>query len=81
MIELTFLKKLMLTKEAHQKSEIGSDICSGCHDAMIMSMKFSDTSNIKDASYYCIVTGISKRKAINLTHISLCVKAMEHCIR
>ena len=45
------------------------DVCNGCHDLLIMtSMNLSDSAilNIKGADYCCIISGISKREAINL---------------
>ena len=45
------------------------DVCNGCHDVKIISMNLSDipTLNIKGADYGCIISGISKFKALELT--------------
>ena len=44
------------------------DLCSGCHDVLMMSINLSDiaTLNVNDADYHCIISGISKIEAINL---------------
>ena len=44
-----------------------SNVCNGCHDLLMMSMNFSDFGNLNNigANYRCIVSGISKREAIN----------------
>ena len=55
MIELTFLKELMLVKQVHEKSvifvtvgifKIGfkfqPNVCNRCHDLLMMSMNFND---------------------------------------
>ena len=62
-IELTFLKELMLIKQVHQPN-----VCNRCHDLLIMSMNLSDIAilNIKDSDYRCIISLISKNEAINL---------------
>ena len=81
-IDLTFLKKLMLVRQANQKSvifvTIGAFLNKGfkfqpnafnrCHDWLMKPMNLSDIAifNIKSAGYPCIVSGISKNKAINL---------------
>ena len=75
MIELTFLKQLMITRQANQKSAIFVDmakvqtyICNECPDLLMMSMNFSNIAilNIKRADYHCIINGSSRNKAINL---------------
>ena len=40
------------------------------HDVLLMSMKLNDSAilNILGAAYCCIISGISKSKAINLMH-------------
>ena len=42
--------------------------CNGCHDLLMMSMNLSDIAilNIKGSDYHCIISGISKNKAIKL---------------
>ena len=44
------------------------NVCNRCHDLLMMSMDRSDIAilNIKRADYRCIISGISKDKAINL---------------
>ena len=43
-------------------------VCDRCHDLLMMSMNRSDIaiSNIKSADYCCIISGVSKSKAINV---------------
>ena len=51
------------------------DLCNGCHDVLMISMKLSDIAilNIDGADHRCVIRGISKSKAnIDLT------KKMEH---
>ena len=45
------------------------NVCNGCHDLLMMSMNLSDIAvlNIKCTDYRCIISGISKSEAINLT--------------
>ena len=75
MIELTFLKKLMLIRQGNQKSAIfvlekafkfQSYACSRCHDLVMVSMDLSDIAilNIKRIDYRCIISRISKSEAI-----------------
>ena len=55
-----------------------SDVCNRCHDLVIISLNFSDIAvlNIKCSDYHCIISGISKSKAINLMqNIDLTEKA------
>ena len=44
------------------------NVCNRCYDLLMMSMTLSDIAilNIKGSGYCCIVTVISKNKAINL---------------
>ena len=79
---MKFLKELMLTIQANQKSVIfvAIDIfqnkgfnfrphdCSGCSDLIMMSLSLSNIAilNISSADYCCIINGISKNEAINL---------------
>ena len=79
-IEMTFLKELMLIKQANQNSDIWHywyflhrgfkfqlNVCNGFHD-VLMSTKLSDIDilNIHGADYPCIISGISKSEAITL---------------
>ena len=43
-------------------------VCNRCHDLLKMCMNLSDIAilNIKGADYRCIISGISKSKAITL---------------
>ena len=81
MIELTFLKELILIKQVHQKSDVYHygyflnkgfkfqiNICNRCHYLLMMSMNFSDIaiSNIKSADYHFIISGNIKSEAIHL---------------
>ena len=66
LIELTFLKKLMLIKQTNQKSAIfvtisiflnqgfkfQQNVCNECHDLIMMSMNLSDIAllSIKDSN-------------------------------
>ena len=73
-IELTFLKELMLLRQANQKSVLDKgfkfqpNVCNGCHDSLMMSMNLCDIAilNINSANYCCIISRISKSEAINL---------------
>ena len=82
MIELTFLKELMLIAQVNQKSmlfdtiffflnkgfKFEPNVCNGCHNLLMMSMKLRDTAilNIKGSDSCFIVSGISKIGWINL---------------
>ena len=81
MIEINFLKKVKLIRQVNQKSVIchdwyfldkrfkfQADVCNGCHDILMMSMKLSDIANlnIHGADYCCIISGISKSEAIKV---------------
>ena len=80
MIELTFLKELMLIRQANQKSAIIAtngifftiyifkfqpDVCD---NVLMMFMNLSDIGilNTHSVDYRCIITGISKSEAINV---------------
>ena len=43
-------------------------VCYGYHDLLMMSMNLSDIAilNTESADYHCIISGISKSKAINV---------------
>ena len=81
MIELTFLKELVLIKQVHHKSVIfvtagisGTKslsfncMCNRCHDLLMMSMNLSHIAilKFKNVNYCCIITGMSKSEAIKL---------------
>ena len=81
MIESTFLRELMLIRQASQKSAIfvtrynlnkgfnfQPNVCNGCHDSLMMSMNPSNIAilNIKSGDYLCVISGSSKIQAINL---------------
>ena len=77
LIELTFLKKLMLIKSkeyyiCHYWDFLNEDfepnISNRWHDFLMMSMNLSNIVilNIKKRDYHCIISGISKNEAINL---------------
>ena len=61
MIELTFLKELMLIKVVHQKRVIFVTIDVYKHHLSNIAI-----SNIKGSDYRCIITLISKKEVINL---------------
>ena len=81
MIEMTLLIELILTKQVHKNGarfynhwyslnkefNFETYVCNRCHD-FIMSMKLSNITilKIKNADYFCIITGISKGKTIKL---------------
>ena len=82
MIEFTFLKESMLIKQANQKSYIfvtvrffrkrfkfQPNVCNACHGLLMMHRNLSNIGilNIKGSDYRCIISGIRKSKAINLT--------------
>ena len=74
MLELTYLKELILIRQANQKSDIfhcwhfldkvfkfQPDVCNGCHDVLMMSVKLSNIviPNIQGADYFWIIDRIS----------------------
>ena len=79
MIELTFLKELILKKtRASYECDIcyywyfldkgfrfQSYVCNECHDVLLMFYRFA-ILNINGADYRCIINGISKSDAVNL---------------
>ena len=78
MIDLTFLKELMLIKQVYQKCgywyflnysfRFQPNVCNRCDDLLMMSVNLSDIAilNIKGSDYYCIISLISKNGAIKL---------------
>ena len=80
MIELTFLKELILIKQVHQKCVIFVTICiflnkrfkfqpyacNRCHDLLMMCMNLSNSVilKIENADYRCNTSGISESEAI-----------------
>ena len=82
MIELTFLKEFLVTKQMHQKSVIifhywyflskgfkfQPYVCNRCHHFFMMSMNLINIVilNIKGFDYHCIISRISKSEAIKL---------------
>ena len=56
------------------------DVCSGCHDVLMISIKLSNitTSNTSGADYCCITNGISKNEAVNLVQIADLTEKVEH---
>ena len=82
MIELKFLKGLMLIKSAWNECDIchywyflnysftfQPNFCNNCHDLLRMSVNFSGIAvlNIKGSDYSCIISLISKNEAITLS--------------
>ena len=49
-----------------KRSKLQPDICNGCHDVLVMSMKLSNIAilNNHQAGCHCIIGGISKSEAI-----------------
>ena len=74
MIELTFLKELMLIKQVHQKSFLNysfksqPNFSNRCHCLLMMSVNLRDIAilNIKGSDYCCIISSVSKNEAIKL---------------
>ena len=80
-IELTFLKELMLIRQVHQKSvmfatiwyflgysfKVEPNVCNRCYYVLMISINLSDIviSNIK-ADYRCIIRLTGKNEAIKL---------------
>ena len=76
MIELKFLKELILIKQVHQKNVIiativfflnegfkfQADICKGCHDVLMMFVTLNNVaiSKFSVVYYRCIINGIRK---------------------
>ena len=82
MIELTFLKVLMLIRQVHQKKynichywyfldkwfKFQPDACNEFHDVLMMSINLNDIAilSIHGVDYHCIIHGISKSEAMGL---------------
>ena len=81
MIELLFLKQLMLIKQVHQECDVchycyflnysvkfEPNVWNRCHDLLMMSMSLSDIAilNIKGCNYCCIISLIRKNEAMKL---------------
>ena len=81
MIELTFLKELMLIKQVHQECDAchywyflnysfksQPNVCNRCYDLLVMSMNLSNIAilNIKGPDYHFLISLASKNEAINL---------------
>ena len=76
MIELTFLKVLMLIRQGNQKSvlfldkgfKFYQDVCNRFHAVLIMSTNFSNIAilKIKSADYCFIFSGISEFYVVNV---------------
>ena len=79
LIELTFLKELMLIKRGPSKERdichywyslnysfrFQPNVCNRCHDLLMTSINISDIAflNIKGSNYRCIISLISKYEA------------------
>ena len=82
MIELTFLKELIIIKQKLKNSvmfvaisiflekgfKFQSYVCNDCHDVLMMSINLNDIAilNIINADYCCTISGIRKGEAVNL---------------
>ena len=82
LIELMFLKELMLIKQVHQKSvwcchywyflnycfKFQVNVFNRCNDLLMIFIKLSDIAllNIKCSDYRCIISLINKNEAIHL---------------
>ena len=74
MIELTFLKELILIKKCTKVMifvtkgfNFQQDVCNGCHDVSMISINFNDIAilYIRSVHYRCIINGIGDSEAIN----------------
>ena len=76
MIELIFLKELILISQVHKNSVIfitkefkfQPHVCSGCHDVFMISLNLTDIAilNIDSADYRCIIDDVSKSVTLSL---------------
>ena len=80
MIELTFLKELMLIRQANQKSVIFVTIGFFLDKGFKFQTNVCKTAilNIHGANYRCIISGISKCEAMNLMQNIDFTKKEEH---
>ena len=90
MIELTFLKKMMLIKQANifhywcfsnKGFKFQPNVCNRCNDLLMISMNLSDIAifNIKSAGYQCVISGTSKSEAVNSMQNIELTKKVEKC--
>ena len=90
MIELTFLKKMMLIKQANifhywyfsnKGFKFQPNVCNRCNDLLMISMNLSDIAifNIKSADYQCVISGTSKSEAVNSMQNIELTKKVEKC--
>ena len=93
-IELTFLKELILIKQMHHNSEMfvtiviflnysfkfKPNICNRRHDLLMMSINISDIAILttKDSHYFCIINLNRKIEAMNLFENTDLTKKLEH---
>ena len=68
LIQLKFLKELILIKMLYRKLTFQADICSGCHDVLKMSVNLNNIAilGIRGFDYRCIINEISRSDAVNL---------------
>ena len=80
MVELTLFDRIGVHKISESKKcntchywyflgkdfKFKPDVCNGCHNLSMISMKLSDTVilNIKGTDYCCIISGITKGEAM-----------------
>ena len=68
LIQLKFLKELILIKMLYRKLTFQADVCSGCHDVLEMSVNLNNIAilGIRGFDYRCIINEISRSDAVNL---------------
>ena len=68
LIQLKFLKELILIKMLYRKHTFQADVCSGCHDVLEMSVNLNNIAilGIRGFDYRCIINEISRSDAVNL---------------
>ena len=78
MIELMYLKELILIKQLNKKDllfgtidkglKFQPDACNRCYDVLMMSVKLNDIAilSIQGVYYDCIIIAVSKSDAVNL---------------
>ena len=66
-IELMFLKLLLLIRQLDKGTGFQSSVCNGCQGVLMMSTDINSIiiSNIHGVNYPCIIFGIRKKDAIN----------------